>query len=134
MLRPWTDAGWYRTTVAHHRVCPQVGRGTHGPGQRYGGSTCISGLKLPLSVAQTTPTPYGGWDGIKGCPNQSGQPLQCLPEMHYGRAARVSQAPPHRTHGNEATADPGRPRRSEARHMCTCTLRTGMRSNANSWS
>ena len=33
---------------------------------RYGGSTCISGLKLPLSVAQTTPTPVADGTGSGG--------------------------------------------------------------------
>ena len=68
-------------------------------------------------------------------------PLSFPTESHFpvlfpfllGSPVRLSQAPPRWTWGYKATADPGRPKRSEARqkprHMHTC-----IHNHVNSWS
>ena len=86
---------------------------------------------------------FGGrWDGMgrdgRGVPHPSSRLLERLPQGRYDRPVRSSQAPPRWTQGDKATAGPGRPGRSEARHMrLTCAdlyTHTCTRNHVTSWS
>ena len=65
--------------------------------------------------------------------HQSSRILKRLPRGYYGRPVLSSQAPLHWTPGYKATAGPGRPGRSEARHM-RMHRHTCLHNRAHSWS